>query len=1063
MKQNFRQCAPLLGVGLILAGCQGEESPKAPASNTLMAYNTVVVANEGWVDISQAVAHSGRSEVQLTNVTSIMADCPDAQLGDALRFQVAPSDWARCEYQYQVSAGNERSGAQVQVMADDDHVVLTPLTTSLPLGGVSQLGVPREGPQGQDLAGFALSANLSTVGPGCEEVTLSVLNSTWPRLVFNGAQTTSACQVTATYQLTLDGEPLYWGVANAAVTTSTHTPPQAGNSAYPDALPISETAQRIDITPYVQAGTYPDWQLLEVQSLTANVAVDDKQHLLFSASQEGVHTLGYTVGDEYGGLSVGLLTVEAYSPDSVAPWSDILTADAQFLAPLTHAQAQRLGVVSESQLDISTGSEVVVSGQAYSVAQGHCSTLGFDIPTVAMLDDVRTNGHAVAEGWPHSQRYWAKVEGDNQPAGVYELADGSFTHNVRPFEAHYVTCAKGLALSIVGPESLIAGRGSALTVRLFPPRVGDVILRLSGDDATFEANGSDTMNVSLNPQGEATARVVSNKAMPFTLSASMGTFESSERFEVAPDRDNAVVTLEVQEDGALVYDGENVVRARLADPFGNRIGQETLPMPTFDTPMVSCISCFDDTGRTTTSAGYLDLTLVSYDKSSHPTLMTQCYRDACDDVTVQFADRLYLDNVMRVVGGTTAFAALRQDGVVSWGDIRYESATQAVPAPPDTTISDIAQAYAMTAVLWSDGSVSSWGQGHPAEGPITTPPTIADPASDAEQVVALVGSLYAFGAIQQNGEVVAWGHSGYGGLMNSTLVDVRTAVPNTYAFAVTMGDDAALGAWGNVSYGGRVPAEVVDVKAITPSYGAFAAIAGEERQLVTWGHEGHGGLGPSLTGVKEVVSTHNAFAALLEDDTVQVWGDADRGGRLDANEQAALSEVVSITANTFAFAALKEDGSVVAWGGAGTGGGQVPSFEGLSAKAVYSVVNGAFAALLDDNTLRVWGRKDYGGNPDAAPAQAISRLWGGNYAFVAELEDGSWHAWGNYSYGGHLPNAVKETLRQSTITEVVSNAYGFAALTDNGRVVTWGSGNYGGNSCQAQPPWDREGYSAWSC
>jgi acyl CoA:acetate/3-ketoacid CoA transferase alpha subunit len=68
-------------------------------------------------------------------------------------------------------------------------------------------------------------------------------------------------------------------------------------------------------------------------------------------------------------------------------------------------------------------------------------------------------------------------------------------------------------------------------------------------------------------------------------------------------------------------------------------------------------------------------------------------------------------------------------------------------------------------------------------------------------------------------------------------------------------------------------------------------------------------------GVVSIAHTDRAFAALKNDGSVVVWGQAGHGGEPGAAVEALLtSGVHTICANDVAFSAIKTDGSVVAWG-----------------------------------------------------------------------------------------------------------------------------------------------------
>ena len=68
-----------------------------------------------------------------------------------------------------------------------------------------------------------------------------------------------------------------------------------------------------------------------------------------------------------------------------------------------------------------------------------------------------------------------------------------------------------------------------------------------------------------------------------------------------------------------------------------------------------------------------------------------------------------------------------------------------------------------------------------------------------------------------------------------------------------------------------------------------------------------------LSGAREIQSTNSAFAALLKDQTVRAWGNANAGGDI-TRVQHELRGVLWIQANFVSFFALRADLTVIVWG-----------------------------------------------------------------------------------------------------------------------------------------------------
>ncbi|MEO2175128.1 MAG: hypothetical protein ABGY96_13635, partial [bacterium] len=226
----------------------------------------------------------------------------------------------------------------------------------------------------------------------------------------------------------------------------------------------------------------------------------------------------------------------------------------------------------------------------------------------------------------------------------------------------------------------------------------------------------------------------------------------------------------------------------------------------------------------------------------------------------------------------------------------------------------------------------------------------------------------AFALLKDDGSVVTWGNSSYGGnslavadeLASNKVVQVYSA---GRAFAA-LTEKGSVISWGRSDWGGdsSLAAARLDsgVISIASNYYAFAAIK-EDRSVVTWGGSSFGGnssaVANRLRSVVEVFRTDRAFAALKEDGSVITWGQATAGGSSVSVKDELSSGVVQIMGNREAFAALKEDGSVVGWGNQIQGGFIASAFSDLLSSGVVELFasDKAFAALKDDGSIVSWG------------------------------------------------------------------------------------------------------------
>ncbi|MEF1306928.1 hypothetical protein QTO17_34220, partial [Vibrio owensii] len=154
-------------------------------------------------------------------------------------------------------------------------------------------------------------------------------------------------------------------------------------------------------------------------------------------------------------------------------------------------------------------------------------------------------------------------------------------------------------------------------------------------------------------------------------------------------------------------------------------------------------------------------------------------------------------------------------------------------------------------------------------------------------------------------------------------------------------------------------------------------------------------------GVKTIVASRFAFAAIKNDDSVVSWGNTPYGG--DSSSVDFSGGVTDIVASLKAFAALKKNGDVVTWGIIN------PATPITNAKAIYvtksttgsSYDSGAFAALLNDGTVTAWGAALDGGDVTQRASTLVNDdvteikpAW---KSFFALTNEGTKGGWGEYS------------------------------------------------------------------
>lgn len=340
--------------------------------------------------------------------------------------------------------------------------------------------------------------------------------------------------------------------------------------------------------------------------------------------------------------------------------------------------------------------------------------------------------------------------------------------------------------------------------------------------------------------------------------------------------------------------------------------------------------------------------------------------------------------------------------------------------------------------LQAQGSVRCWGShrfgqlgaASPVPGPAATRvvPVVVGGLSDAVRIAA--GSFHTC-ALRAEGQVVCWGHGGFGQLgvagdedrvqpaqvaLDEPAVEIAAGEGHTCARLATR----RVACWGRNTFGqlgdetegGRHEALVVDgvEDAVGIALGrdhSCALIDGGEVRCWGAGFEGQLGDGerserrhtpravPGLEPARELVSGSGHVCVILsEGGAVSCWGRNDSGQvgdgeggdpadvTLSPARVAGMGDVVELGAGARFTCARREDGEVLCWGYNGFGQlgdgtedarpgptavAELPDATELAAGARHA------CARIADGTLRCWGRNHLGqvgrepGDPELSP------------------------------------------------------------------------------------------------
>jgi alpha-tubulin suppressor-like RCC1 family protein len=230
---------------------------------------------------------------------------------------------------------------------------------------------------------------------------------------------------------------------------------------------------------------------------------------------------------------------------------------------------------------------------------------------------------------------------------------------------------------------------------------------------------------------------------------------------------------------------------------------------------------------------------------------------------------------------------------------------------------------------------------------------------------------------------------------------------------------------------------------------------------------------PGLTGVIGVTAGGQFGAALLSDGTVDAWG-LNQSGELGRGTTgvdmpspapvSALSGVVQISAGQDYTLALLNDGTVESWGDNSSGElgngsttlSDVPvAVSGLTGVKAIAAGYEFGLALLNDGTVMAWGDNSAGSLGDGTTTNSsvpvpvsglkgVTAVAGGGGFGLALLKNGKVKSWGGNIFGelgdGKTKSTTKPVAAKSLkgVKAIAAGAYHALAVLKNGTVRAWG-------------------------
>ena len=347
-------------------------------------------------------------------------------------------------------------------------------------------------------------------------------------------------------------------------------------------------------------------------------------------------------------------------------------------------------------------------------------------------------------------------------------------------------------------------------------------------------------------------------------------------------------------------------------------------------------------------------------------------------------------------------------------------------------IKEVYSSNGVLAALTNDGNVIIWGDSTKG----------ANNNTYLKDIKYLLSTLDGFAAVTINNDVITWGcvecssdydeYYLYGELRrygfksdpyyidyNKYLKNIKKIYSNDYAFVVINNDNDII-SWGHSEYGGFLPHNVKNklkqniIKDIYSTSKAFAAVT-INGEVITWGDNNFGGDSDLVQDqlckwqlckehVIKIYSNKFAFVAITNNGNIITWGDPRFGGNLSKVKhqlhklQQCKINITNIYSTLYAFAALTEDGNIITWGDRYNGG--------------------------------------YYSNKVKLQLQNIQKIYSNNYAFAALTKNGNVITWGNPDYGGDSSRIQNKLIN---IQNIYSNHNSFVAINICNEIISWGN------------------------
>lgn len=342
---------------------------------------------------------------------------------------------------------------------------------------------------------------------------------------------------------------------------------------------------------------------------------------------------------------------------------------------------------------------------------------------------------------------------------------------------------------------------------------------------------------------------------------------------------------------------------------------------------------------------------------------------------------------------------------------------------------------------------------------------MAIPSALASNVRAIApGPTFGVGC-DNNGEVYIWGYTKITRTID--LKNIPSEVKKANIIDVAAGNDHIVAIddkgnvyiWGNTRVGqDKVPSDLVPSKIsgaknivqIEAGF-QFSGALTDDGYAYFWGNENMTDhfVNEEYQGrIKKIAITTYHYILLLDDGSV-AYGGVEKSNAFTNIPETLSSGVVDIAASGESMAAVKDDGSIVVWGNASNGEKTVPETSGKPLEIYGGRYH--YTVLMDNGDVVSWGGNMYQQTeiPDSVIKGDVETVYAGFYQNYAVMKDGTVKTWGlkGHTLGtddlgrdilARIINGGKTTMTVGAIAVIISLIIG---------IITGGiAGYFGGKA-----------------